>query len=158
MSDMSIQLAQMLPLIQERLAAGETVKFTPRGISMRPMLDGIRDQVVICPLPETVKKYDIPLFRRDDGQFVLHRIVKAGQTYTCIGDHQLVYEKGVRRDQMIGLVTGFYRKGKYYSVDAVGYRIYSRMWHWLRPFRRFTYWFNQKWRNLRWKLKQLAGK
>lgn len=140
MSDTRVRLEQLFPLIRERLSAGESVKFTPRGISMLPMIEGGRDQVVLSPLPEKLKKYDLPFYRRDDGQFVLHRIVKAGQTYTCIGDHQLVYEHGVRRDQMIALATGLYRKGKYYSLDSFGYKLYSRLWHWTRPLRRLTYW------------------
>lgn len=142
MPDASVCLEQLLPLIRERLTAGESVQFTPRGISMRPMIEGGRDQVVLSPLPEKLKKYDLPFYRRDDGQFVLHRIVKAGETYTCIGDHQLVYEYGVRQDQMIALATGLYRKGKYYSLDSFEYKLYSRLWHWTRPLRRIAYWCN----------------
>ena len=140
MSETPVWLDQLFPLIQERLAAGESVQFTPRGISMRPMIEGGRDQVVLSPLPEKLKKYDLPFYRRDDGHFVLHRIVKVGETYTCVGDHQLIYEPGVRRDQMIALATGLYRKGRYYSLDSFGYKLYSRLWHWTRPVRRFAYW------------------
>ena len=140
MLDASVCLEQLLPLIRERLTADESVQFTPRGISMRPMIEGGRDQVVLSPLPEKLKKYDLPFYRRDDGQFVLHRIVKAGETYTCIGDHQLVYEYGVRQDQMIALATGLYRKGKYYSLDSFAYKLYSRLWHWTRPLRRISHW------------------
>ena len=118
MSDVSLRLAQILPLIQERLAAGESVQFTPRGTSMRPMLEGGRDQVILSPLPEKLQKYDLPLYRRPDGQFVLHRVVEAGETYTCIGDNQIVFEHGVPHEWMIALATGFIRKGKKYSVDC----------------------------------------
>lgn len=135
MPDTSVRLAQLLPLIQERLAAGESVQFTPQGTSMRPVIYGGRDQVVLSPLPEKLKKYDLPLYRRDNGQFVLHRIVKAEQTYTCIGDNQFEPEEGIRQDQMLALATGFYRNGKFYSMDSLGYRLYSRLWHWSRPVR-----------------------
>ena len=140
MSNTTVHLEQLFPLMQERLAKGESVQFTPKGISMRPMIEGGRDQIVLSPLPEKLRKYDLPFYRRDDGHFVLHRIVKVGQTYTCIGDHQLVYERGVRQDQMIALATGLYRKGKYYSLDSFGYKLYSRLWHWMRPLRRVTHW------------------
>ena len=158
MPNTPVWLEQLLPLLQERLAAGESVQFTPRGISMRPMIEGGRDQVVLSPLPEKLKKYDLPFYRRDDGQFVLHRIVKVGQTYTCIGDHQLVYETGVRQDQMIALATGLYRKGKYHSLDSFGYRLYSRLWHWMRPLRRFTYWCRNILRAVLHRLKRMFGK
>ena len=158
MPNTSVWLEQLLPLLEERLAAGESVLFTPRGISMRPMIEGGRDQVVLSPLPEKLKKYDLPFYRRDDGHFVLHRIVKVGQTYTCIGDHQLVYEPGVRQDQMIALATGLYRKGKYYSLDSFGYRLYSRLWHWTRPVRRAFYWCSSIWRAVLRRLKRIFGK
>ena len=137
MPDTSLRLEQLLPLIQERLASGESVQFTPQGTSMRPAIYGGRDQVILSPLPEKLKKYDLPLYRRDDGQFVLHRIVKVGQTYTCVGDNQFVLEEGVPREWMIALTTGFIRKGKYYSTDSFAYRIYCRIWHWTRPVRHF---------------------
>ena len=135
MPDISVRLAQLLPLMQERLASGESVQFTPQGTSMRPMIQGGRDQVILSPLPEKLKKYDLPLYRRDNGQFVLHRIVKVGQAYTCVGDNQFQMETGIRQEQMIALTTGFYRKGKYYRVDGPGYRLYCRLWHWSRPAR-----------------------
>lgn len=137
MLDSSVRLAQLMPLMQERWAAGENVEFTPNGRSMLPMLCGGRDKVVLSPLPEKLNKYDLPLYRRDNGQFVLHRIVKVKESYTCIGDNQYGLEKGVRHDQMLALVTGFYHKGRYHSVDEFGYRAYSCLWHWTRPIRHF---------------------
>ncbi len=135
MPDAVVRLAQVWPLMQERMDAGESVQFTPQGISMRPMLDGGRDQVVLSALPGKLKRYDLPLYRRDDGKFVLHRIVRAGKTYTCIGDNQFVYERGLRQDQMLAVVTGFYRKGKFCAVNGFGYRMYCRLWCWTRPVR-----------------------
>ena len=136
MPETSVRLEQIMPLMQERLALGESVQFTPHGISMRPMLYGGRDQVVLSPVPEKLKKYDLPLYRRDDGQFVLHRVVRVGKTYTCIGDNQFAYEPGVRHDQMIAVTTGFFRKGTFCSVNSFGYRMYSRLWCWTRLPRR----------------------
>lgn len=132
-----MRLEQIMPLMREYLAAGKTVKFSPRGISMLPMLRQGIDDVVLSPLPEKLGKYDLPLYQRDDGHFVLHRIVKAGETYTCIGDNQFELEHGLRHDQMIALVTAFYRNGKYHSVNELTYRIYCRFWHYSRGLRHF---------------------
>ena len=66
-------------------AAGQSVRFSPRGVSMLPMLRQGRDSVVLSPAPKQLRKYDLPLYRRDDGSYVLHRVVKAGQTYACMG-------------------------------------------------------------------------
>ena len=131
------RLEDLMPLIQEQLDAGKTVRFSPRGISMLPMLRQGKDQVVLSPLPETLKKYDLPLYRRKDGQFVLHRIIAVGETYTCMGDNQFDPEPGLQRDQMIALVTSFRRNGRDIPVTDPVYRLYCRFWHYSRKLRRF---------------------
>ena len=59
MPETNVPLEQMMPLILERLASGDTVKFTTRGTSMRPMLDNGKDQVILSPLPDKLKKWKI---------------------------------------------------------------------------------------------------
>lgn len=132
-----VHVEELMPLIQESLSAGRFVRFSPRGISMLPMLRQGIDSVILSPAPETLKKYDLPLYRRDNGKYVLHRIVDAGATYTCVGDNQFQPEPGIRRDQILGLVTGFYRGGTQHSVNEPAYRIYCRFWHYSRPLRHF---------------------
>lgn len=132
-----VRLEQVMPLIRERLAAGKSVRFQPRGVSMLPMLRQGIDSVVLSPLPGKLKKYDLPLYVRDNGHYVLHRIVEAGDTYTCIGDNQFELESGVRQDQLIAVVTAFTRGDRVISVEDPGYRIYCRVWHLSRPVRRF---------------------
>ncbi len=126
-----------MPIFREQLASGATVRFAPRGVSMLPMIRQGIDSVVLSPVPDKLKKYDLPLYRRDDGKYILHRIVRAGERYTCIGDNQFVFETGVRHDQMIGVVTSFFRGGREIKVNAPVYRIYCRVWHYSRPLRHF---------------------
>lgn len=126
-----------MPLIEERLAAGQSVRFGPRGTSMLPMLRQGIDTVVISPLPGKLKKYDLPLYKRANGQFVLHRIVKAKDTYTCIGDNQFSYEHGVQQEQLIAYVTAFYRGNRRIKTSSPGYRIYCWFWHNSRKIRLF---------------------
>ena len=126
-----------MPLFLEQFQAGRSVRFSPRGVSMLPMLRQGIDSVVLSAVPEKLQKYDLPLYQRDDGKYILHRIVEAGETYTCIGDNQFVAETGIRHDQMIALVTGFYRGETYHSVEEPGYRLYCRFWHYSRPVRHF---------------------
>ena len=133
-----LQLEQVLPLVEEQLAQGKNGRCYPRGVSMLPMLRENIDSVVLASVPPELERFDLPLYRRDDGQFILHRIVRVeGDTYTCVGDNQLVLEPGVRRDQMVALVTGFYRGERYHSVTEPGYRIYCRLHHTIRSLRRF---------------------
>jgi hypothetical protein len=137
LSEKQYRLEDLLPLILEGLESGKTVKFSPRGISMLPMLRQGIDNVILSPVPEKLKKYDLPLYRRSNGQFVLHRIVEAGDTYTCVGDNQFVLEPGLRHEQMIALVTAFTRGDKLISVTDFRYRAYCVFWHYTRPLRHF---------------------
>lgn len=130
------ELASLLPLIEERLASGHSVTFSPCGVSMLPMLREGRDTVTLSPLPDRLKKHDLPLYRRENGQFVLHRIVRVGKTYRCIGDNQFLYEDGVTHGQMIAVVSAFTRDGRVIPVTSLGYRLYCRIWHLSRPCRR----------------------
>lgn len=130
-----VRLEELLPLIQEQLGQGKQVKFAPHGTSMLPMLRQGRDSVILSPVPRKLKKYDLPLYRRDNGQFVLHRVIRVGDTYTCMGDHQFIPEPGLRHDQMIGLVTAFYRDKKEIRVSSPGYWLYCRLWLLSRPLR-----------------------
>ena len=127
----------LMPVFREQLALGRSVRFMPKGVSMLPMLREGKDSVELSPLPGTLKKYDVVLYQRDNGKYVLHRIVKAGETYTCMGDNQFTPEPGLRHDQMIGLVAAFYRGEKQYNVRHWGYGLYCRIWHFSRPVRHF---------------------
>ena len=137
MTERSKRLDDLMPLIQERLAEGQSVAFFPRGISMLPLLRQGKDAVELSPLPEKLRKYDLPLYRRDDGHYVLHRVVAVGEKYICCGDNQLVLEHGLRHDQMIALVTAVIRDGKRVEVDDFRYRLYCRILVALRPLRVF---------------------
>jgi hypothetical protein len=131
-------LEEMLPLIEECLANGQSVNFSPRGISMLPMIRQGKDSVSLSKPPERLKKFDIPLYRRKDGSFVLHRVVKVGETYTCIGDNQFVFEKGIEHDQIIALCTAITRDGKTTSVYSFKWRVYAIFRHYSRFPRRIV--------------------
>lgn len=128
-------LEELMPLIREQLSSGHSVQFSPKGTSMLPMLREGMDRVVLSPLPAELKKYDLPLYQRRDGKYVLHRIVGVGETYAMLGDNQFTREPGIRREQMIGVVTTFYRGKKVHSVNELPYRIYCRLWVHSRRFR-----------------------
>lgn len=131
-------MQDLWPVFQERLRSGQKVRFAPRGISMLPMLRQGIDSVVLSPVPEKLHKYDLPLYLRPDGKYILHRVVKVGEdSYTCIGDNLFQYEYDIRHDCMLALVTSFYRGEKEYSVTDWRYRLYCRIWHYTRPLRHF---------------------
>ena len=65
----------LIPVFCERISEGQSVKFSPKGVSMLPFIREGKDSVVISPVTEGLKKYDVVLYKRDSGQYVLHRIV-----------------------------------------------------------------------------------
>lgn len=131
-------LDAVINIIQEKLDAGGTVTFTPHGTSMLPMLRDGEDVVVLSKPKGRLKIYDVPLYRRDNGQYVLHRVIDFGSdgSYVLCGDNQFAKEKGIRDDQIIAVMTGFVRKGTGYETDAIFYRLYVALWYYSRPFRR----------------------
>lgn len=129
------RLEDLLPRIRQTIAQGRTIAIGPKGTSMLPLIRQGIDFVELSALPDKLKKYDLPLYQRPDGQYVLHRIVKAEDTYTCIGDNQYRLEIGVTHDQLIAVVTAIYRGEKRIPVTAFSYKAYCRFWHWTRPLR-----------------------
>ncbi len=121
-----------MPLIRERLEAGHEVTLSPRGTSMLPFLKEGRDTVTLAFPPAKLKKYDIPLYQRKSGQYVLHRVVCVKDTYTCIGDNQFMLEKGIEQEQIIAVCTSFVRKGKKIYANAPLWRLYAAFWHYNR--------------------------
>lgn len=121
--------------MRQALEAGERVSIKPDGESMLPFIRPKRDVVVLSRLPEQLKKYDLVLYRRDNGKFVLHRVVKVGDTYSCVGDNQFALEYGVRREQMIAVATAVIRNGRERSVDLLPYRVYYRFRYYTRRLR-----------------------
>ena len=69
-------LRDMEPVIRKVLAEGGVFSFYPKGTSMEPTIHQGTDQVLLKALPEKLKSYQIILYRRANGAFVLHRIVK----------------------------------------------------------------------------------
>ena len=98
---------------------------TTAGISMKPLFGDRRDNAIILPAVERLKKYDVALYKRGD-EYVLHRVVKVlPDSYVICGDNCECYEYGIRDEDVIGYLYAFYRKDKYCSVDNLFYRMYS---------------------------------
>jgi hypothetical protein len=108
---------------------------------MRPMLLHKRDSVVLAPCdPCSLKRGDVPLYRRDNGQYVLHRIVRVlPDTYTLVGDAQTELEVGLPKQNVRAVMVGFVRNGKQVDCHKWWYRMYSWMWMLVRPIRPFIF-------------------
>lgn len=101
---------------------------TTVGVSMYPMLRNRRDTIVIRPYTGRLKKYDVPLYKRGD-KYILHRIVKVlPEGYVICGDNCLRREYGITDNQILGVLTEFYRDGRHIDIENLWYRVYVRGW------------------------------
>lgn len=107
-------LAASEEVIRAVLANGETFSFKPYGTSMLPVIREGRDSVSIVRLDGRARLYDILLYKRPTGKFVLHRVIAVGEEdYTLVGDNRLLIEYGVKDDWIIGVLDAIhYPNGK----------------------------------------------
>jgi len=110
--------------------------YTNSGDSMMPLIKEGRDLIIIKKASGRLKKYDVPLYKRDTGQYVLHRIIKVRQDdYVICGDNRVNKEYGITDRHIIGVLTAVVRKGREISVSDWRYRIYVHLWCDLFPVR-----------------------
>ena len=108
------------------------------GDSMLPMIRQGRDLLVIERPTGRLKKYDVPLYRRDGGQYVLHRILKVRENdYVICGDNRWHRETGITDRHILGVLTAIIRDGKEVPVTDPRYRLYVHLWCDLFPLRAF---------------------
>ncbi len=123
-------------VIEERLNHNQHVRMTVVGNSMYPLFRSKLDSVVLEPVKNKIKKGDVVLYKRESGQYVLHRIVKRkGDVFTANGDNQYWLETPLYAKQFLGKMIGFYRKNKYYEITTWWYRLYAVIWVLFRPLR-----------------------
>lgn len=87
------------------------LSFVPNGNSMWPFIKNRSQSVIIEKVSKPLEVFDVVLFTRPDGSYILHRIIEISQdVLTVIGDSQYNSEK-VNLSCVVGVMTGFY-KGK----------------------------------------------
>lgn len=135
--------------IEEAVKSGHFV-IGPHGISMWPMIRNGIDTVLIEPVNGRLKKYDIPLYKDKLGRYVVHRIIKVTDTgYVICGDGLYIREYDITDDNIIGVVTGFYRREKFIPCTSKGYMLYVKLWVGLICFRKPTIILSRKCRRLK---------
>jgi len=117
------------------------ITLTVTGNSMNPLLTHKRDSVVLTSCNKfNLKRGDIPLYRRSNGQYVLHRIIKVNKnSYNLCGDNQYIIEKNLPKESIIAVVKAFERNGKLYSCNDFIYKIYWRLRIFSIPFQYFLH-------------------
>jgi hypothetical protein len=136
---MNIPNEILIPEVARLVNEGKSVTLPLRGQSMRPYLEDQRDKGLLVKIEKPLKKGDVILAETAPRRYALHRIVKIeGDDITMYGDGNFSPEH-IKRSDVLAIAVGFYRNGstKLDSVDSLSYRIYWRLWVWLRPLRRY---------------------
>lgn len=123
---------------EEEIRRNGTIIYTNVGDSMLPFIKQGRDVLVISRAEGRLKRYDVPLYKRDSGQYVLHRILKVRENdYVICGDNRCSKEYGITDRHIIGVLTGVIRDGREIPVTDLKYRIYVHLWCDFFPVRAF---------------------
>lgn len=136
-----MELATLLPLIEEVLARGGEFELHPRGQSMLPAIREGRDTVMLAQATPPYGRGDLLLYRRTSGAFVLHRVVRVERdgTLSMRGDNQFAVERGIREEQVIAAVKRYYRAGREIRTDSLRSRFYRLRRTLSYPFRRVAH-------------------
>lgn len=139
-TSLNVSMEDLFSLIEDEIESGKKAIITVTGNSMKPFLKHERDQVILEKAdPENLKKGDVVLYVRKDGQFVLHRICKKEQNkFTFLGDAQIIKEYNIEEKQIKAKAVGFIRKGKKQDCNSFKYNVYKSFWTMTFPFRWFT--------------------
>lgn len=143
----SVSLHQLVLLMEEAFRDGKTATLVASGNSMLPLLHSGLDSVILgeCKEPEKLKRLDVPLYRRPDGKYVMHRIVKVHKdSFDMCGDGQSEIENNVPKSAVVAIAVGFVRNGRQFSVKSLKYRAYSWLWCGIIPFRGLAFKLNYK--------------
>ncbi|MCQ2301616.1 MAG: S24/S26 family peptidase [Bacteroidales bacterium] len=129
----------MMESFDALLAEGREVRFTPKGVSMRPFIEGGRDSVILRK-NDVVEVGDIVLAKLKDGRFVLHRVIaKSGDNLMLMGDGNLQGTESAKVCDILGIAVGIIKpNGKIVKPKK------GRLWHKMLPFRKRLLWIYRK--------------
>ena len=130
-------LCEMEEVMLEKLEAGGTVSFSPKGVSMLPMLRDGGDSVTLKKPPAKLKRGTVALFVLTDvpegRKFILHRYMRKekGLLVFC-GDNRVTCDPPVPYENVLGVVTEYVRSGRKHSLNEPWYKLYTA-WMVLTP-------------------------
>ena len=115
--------------MKTQLEKDGVIAFVPGGISMWPTLKDKGQSVVVEKNQERLDKFDVALYLRADGSYVLHRVIGVlDDGYVMLGDSQVNPEK-VLEEQILGKMTGFYKGETFVDVNSKEYLEQVEKWY-----------------------------
>ena len=127
---------ELVPPLVALLEVSDAVPLVISGSSMVPFLVHHRDTVYLSKVRQPLQPGDMILYRRDSGQYVLHRIYRAeSETFTLVGDAQTQLEYGIAPEQVLAVVSAVRRKGKLVGPGNFWWEFFRKVWIRIIPLR-----------------------
>lgn len=117
--------------LEEILKEQGKLVLTAEGNSMLPCIRPKKDVLILEPVKEEVCRHQVILYRRENGAYVLHRVMENSDhnSYVLCGDNQYRKEYGVQPEQILAALTGFYRGSQYIDCEKnKKYKQYVKLW------------------------------
>ena len=100
----------LIPEFERLIKLGHMVEFAPKGVSMRTLIEGNRDRVMIAPCREV--KVGIVVLAKVNEAYVLHRVYEIrGKKIILRGDGNLEGYEVCKEADIIGRVVQIKKKG-----------------------------------------------
>ena len=124
-------------MLRDLVNEGKECRLLISGSSMAPFLVHERDSIIFSKPDRELRRGDMVFYQRDNGQYVMHRILKVKpEGLYIIGDAQTEVEGPVKPEQVFALVTKVNRKGKWVGPGNFWWWFFSTVWLRLFPVRR----------------------
>ena len=126
MNNIELSMSEIWELANVVISSGGEFRLFHKGTSMMPLLRQGKDSVVLVA-PNDIKKNDILLYKRANGQFVMHRAIKIkNDEYIMCGDNQYEHERGIKKENILAKVKGIYRGDVYFETNNTEYQKYVK--------------------------------
>ena len=129
----------IFPVIKEILDKGTSARITVTGMSMYPFLRENVDSVELSKVEfSDIRRGDIVMALRNSNEYVMHRVIKIEKScFYIVGDAQQVIEGPLHSNQIIAKITVIWRKDKKIDSSNIWWKLLSKSWLTLLPFRGF---------------------
>lgn len=135
MSRQTVPVAELVPLLKEKIAAGGEVTLRVKGTSMRPFFESGKTDVVLEGLKGEPRPLDVVLYESSSGTYVLHRILRGKDGFFTVCGDALSKNEIISGKQILARVSSFSTEGKTLSARDPGYLRKVRAWTFFKPLR-----------------------
>ena len=131
-----VDTSEYISMLRELTDQGSEVQVRISGNSMLPFLADQRDFIYFKHPDRPLRRGDMVVYQRQNGQYIAHRVWKAKpEGVYLVGDAQEQIEGPLSEAQVFGLVTKVQRKGKWIGPGDLWWEFFEHVWVRMVPLR-----------------------